>query len=97
VGVLLLICVLALLTWLWWRYLDTKRRRERCPHLHTRFISLDDRGVRWNRHCDDCGHQVPYRVTIPARAHPDNPTCWKRPKELCDCGMSCAEDRSRNG
>jgi hypothetical protein len=90
------ICILVLISWLLWRCLDTKRKRDACLHLETSFRSLDNGGVWWTKVCDECGHQVPYRVTRPARAHPDNPTCWKRSRELCDCGMSCAEDESRN-
>lgn len=89
------VLLLVLIGWFFIRWRERCHRRASCAHVNHTFISLDNYGVWWSKLCLDCGEQWPYKVTIPPRAHPDNPLCLRARAELCDCRLTCERDRSR--
>lgn len=85
--------LLALAWWLKMHRAEAAARQQVCSHPNDRFISLDDGGVWWSKHCPDCDLQTSYKVTRPRRSHPDNPLCYLGEQHRCDCEFTCREER----
>lgn len=81
-----------LVYWFWDRGRQKKIRQAACFHEDTFFLSMDNAGVWWSKHCRDCGYQEPYKRTIPARSHPDNPRCWRGEQGTCECATYCEDE-----
>jgi hypothetical protein len=93
--ILVELLILALIGWFYARWRARCHRQASCAHINHTFISLDNRGVWWSKLCPECGWQEPYKVTIPPRAHPDNPLCLRARADLCQCSLTCEADSSR--